>query len=51
MTDWSNPFGYTDADWAGASWPDRFTLISPYFWTFVGIGFALGTSIIGAAWY
>ena len=32
-------------------WGDLFYHISPYSWAYVGIGIALGASVIGAAWY
>jgi len=32
------------------SWPDTFYCISPYAWSYLGIGIALGVSIIGAGW-
>ena len=31
-------------------WGDLFYHISPYSWAYVGIGIALGASVIGAAW-
>ena len=34
-----------------ATWGDYFYNISPYSWAYVGIGIALGASVIGAAWY
>jgi hypothetical protein len=33
------------------NWGDYFYNISPYSWAYVGIGIALGASVIGAAWY
>jgi F0F1-type ATP synthase membrane subunit c/vacuolar-type H+-ATPase subunit K len=33
------------------SWGELFYNISPYSWAYVGIGIALGASVIGAAWY
>jgi carbonic anhydrase len=33
------------------SWGDVFYGISPYTWGMLGVGFALGFSILGAAWY
>ena len=32
------------------NWSDIAYSISPYTWASVGIGFALGLSILGAAW-
>ena len=32
MANWGNAFGYTDVEWAAATWGDRFTLINPFFW-------------------
>ena len=32
------------------SWADLLSSISPYSWAYVGLGLALGLSIIGAAW-
>merc|ERR1711966_410853 len=34
----------------GESWGCAFTAISPYAWASVGIAFALGLSVLGAAW-
>jgi hypothetical protein len=34
-----------------ADWGEAFYSISPYSWAYVGIGIALGASVIGAAWY
>lgn len=33
------------------NWGDLFYAISPYSWAYVGMGIALGASVIGAAWY
>lgn len=33
------------------NWAQLFYNISPYSWAYVGIGIALGASVIGAAWY
>ena len=33
------------------NWGQIFYDISPYSWAYVGIGIALGASVIGAAWY
>jgi len=35
---------------SGASWGCAFQSISPYAWSSVGIAFALGLSVLGAAW-
>ena len=32
-------------------WGELFYNINPYSWAYVGIGIALGASVIGAAWY
>ncbi len=32
------------------NWADVFYSISPYTWGYLGVAFALGLSIIGAAW-
>merc|ERR1719473_474553 len=34
----------------GSSWGCAFTAISPYAWSSVGVAFALGLSVLGAAW-
>jgi len=33
------------------TWSDVFYSINPYTWANVGVGLALGLSILGAAWY
>jgi len=33
-----------------ASWGDLFYAISPYSWAYMGVGLALGLSILGASW-
>lgn len=32
------------------SWSEVLYNVSPYYWANIGIGFALGLSILGAAW-
>ena len=34
-----------------SDWGDLFYSISAYSWAYVGIGIALGASVVGAAWY
>lgn len=33
--DWGNPYLWNDAQWASASWAERFILINPYFWRYL----------------
>jgi len=40
----------TPQGWDSSDWPDIFMNVSPYSWAYVGIGIALGTSVLGAAW-
>lgn len=34
MTDWMNPFGMTDESWQQATWPEKFSLVNPFFWRY-----------------
>ncbi len=34
-----------------SDWGDLFYSISAWSWAYVGIGIALGASVVGAAWY
>lgn len=39
-----------DAIPGSLSWSEIFQCINPYFWSYLGVGLALGFSIIGAGW-
>jgi len=44
-------FSLTNIQYQGSlSWGEIFQCISPYFWSYCGVGFCLGFSIIGASW-
>jgi len=51
MTDYLIPHCYAaDAIPGSLTWGEIFSCINPYFWSYLGVGLALGFSIIGAGW-
>jgi len=51
MSDFKYPTcSLADTNPGALTWSEIFQCINPYFWSYVGVGLALGLSIAGAAW-